>query len=183
MRRVTVAAAIIQAAIREAGKEEWLRRWRRRGRPTLSDEINFERSSDGELLVRFGDGGITAAIVGLRIDCAGEFIQGVDVRACGEPLTDLIAVLGPKWLGHYRGTVYLPTTEAETLLDMMTSLHAVLHTIHLMAATDCQDIEALRALAYLPDIGERVAKMEGRLIAKQTGFSSGLPGRSKSRRL
>ncbi len=172
-----VAAASTHRTQRQ---REWLQRWRAWGRPDLSPEIIVGCRNDGCLMARFGSSEITATLVDQLDDCAGEYISEVEVAAYGETLWLYLASLSPIRAGFHEGHLTFRAGRRQHFCDLMMKLCNAVNRIHFDAANQHADVEAMKALGFLPDLGQIVATLEGRILTKAASRTpSGFSLRSK----
>ena len=165
-------------------QRDWLQRWRAWGRPNLSPEITVGCRNDGCLMARFGNSEITATLVDQLDDCAGEYISEVEVAAYGETLWPFLASLSPLRAGFYEGHMTFRAGRRQEFNDLMKKLCNAVNRIHFEAANQHADVEAMKALGFLPDLGQIVATLEGRLLTKAASRTpSGFSPRSNPSRL
>jgi hypothetical protein len=147
-------------------QRDWLAAWRAWGCTELTPDVEIGIRDDGELIGRFGDSGIVATLIGLPIDAAGEHRHLIEIAAQGRSLVALVADLSPIPCTRDGRCLWFPTPPDPDPQCVLVGVCRLLHSIHLAAATACDDVEALRALCYLSDLGPRIAEIEGRQLAQ-----------------
>jgi len=156
---------------------DWLVAWRAWGSPNLTPDVEIDIRDDGELTGRFGDGGLLITLIGLPIDAAGEHQHLVEIAVQGRNLVPLVAALSPIPCTQDGRCLWFPTSPDPDPQGVLVGVCRLLHSIHLAAATACDDVEALRALFYLSDLGSRIAEVEARQLG-QAACCSGCIRRS-----
>lgn len=146
----------------------WLDAWRGAGSPALAPGFSLGVNSQADDLVLFS-GGIIATYLGGPVEGDGLRHQVIRLEGWGIDLGQLLARVDPLGLKHHGGILDVtlpPEARLETVFGLPIGLNHLIHGTHLAAAMAEDDADALRALGYLRDLGERIALIERRQISQ-----------------